>query len=285
MAVSANNLMAELNNPDLWLKNFPWPTPVGNKYDRGHAAILGGALGHTGAAKLAADCALRSGAGLVSVICDADNLVIYAQAFQAVMTPKISVDEFPKFIQDRHVRSILIGPGAGIAETIKSYVLSALSQKKPTVLDADALTVFANNPNELFAAIQPPCILTPHEGEFQRLFPNITQTNKTERAQAAAKLSNAIIILKGSDTIIAAPDGRTVINKNASPFLATAGSGDCLAGICTGLIAQKMPTFEAACATVWLHSYAAAQFGPGLIADDIPRLLPKSLAELYRRAH
>ncbi len=268
------------NFPNLWLPHFPWPIANQHKYDRGHTIILGGAYTSTGATKIAAHCALRVGAGLVSVACHPDTLSFYATAFQAVMTKPIQNRQvFEKLISDARVTSILLGPGAGVTARTKNYVLSALNAKKAIVLDADALTVFAARPAELFHAIQAPCILTPHAGEFERLFGEIT--DRAENALSAARLSKAIIILKGSETVITAPDGRVVINPPATPFLATAGSGDALAGICTGLLAQGMPAFEAACAAVWLHSTAAEKFGPGLIAEDISALLPPSLAQLY----
>jgi len=281
--VMASN--ASINEPALWLAQFPWPRPEHHKYDRGHAVILGGAPGHTGAAKLAALSALRSGAGLVSVVCNAENFLIYASAFQAVMTPRLKNEkEYKRFIQDTRVRSLLLGPGAGQSARTKSYVLSALTAAKPIVLDADALTVFADMPKKLFKAIRSPCILTPHEGEFRRLFPAISHASndKILWARKAATESGAVILLKGHNTLIAAPGERTAVNQNATPFLATAGSGDCLAGICTGLLAQGMPAFEAAAAAVWLHSRAAETFGPGLISDDIPSLMPRALTEIYQ---
>jgi len=268
---------AQENTPTLWQRDFPYPHQDGNKYDRGHAVIYGGPLQSMGATKIAAHCALRSGAGLISVACDARTLPIYAASFQAVMTKLVrNQREFLHLITDSRVKGVLLGPGAGINSRTKVFVLATLAQKKPTVLDADALSIFSQKPHELFSAIQSPCILTSHEGEFQRLFGTFIAGNDSKliRAREAARLSHAIVILKGSNTVIAAPDGRAVINNNATPYLATAGTGDALAGICVGLLAQGMPAFEAACAAVWLHAEAAARFGPGLIAEDIANLLP-----------
>lgn len=272
-----------VNKPENWLEYFPWPQPEGNKYDRGHAVILGGDWHSTGAGKLAAYAALRVGAGLVSVACNARSLPLYAASFQAVMTKLAeTADDFAALINDTRVKSILLGPGAGINAHTKDCVLKALKTSKPVVLDADALSVFAEIPEQLFGAINSPCILTPHEGEFARLFGKLIDKGRhsTDRARQAAKASNSFIVLKGANTIIAAPDGKYAVNNNATPFLATAGSGDVLAGICTGLLSQSMPAFEAACAAVWVHAEAARNFGAGLIAEDISSRLPSVLQKL-----
>jgi hydroxyethylthiazole kinase-like uncharacterized protein yjeF len=279
------NLEAK-NTPDLWLKHFPVPMPEGNKYDRGHAIIGGGGIASTGAAKLVASCALRSGAGLVSVACDRESLLVYAASFQAVMTKLVeNKQEFVRLIEDSRVSVISLGSGAGITEKTKEFVLAVLAKNKPLLLDADAISVFASNPLLLFSAIKSsksPCVMTPHEGEFKRLFGAFIEDNDSGliRAKKASQLSGAVVVLKGFNTIIAAPDGRAAINHNATPYLATAGSGDALAGICVGLLAQAMPVFEAACAGVWLHSEVASRFGAGLIAEDIAELLPDLLKEI-----
>lgn len=276
------------NDPSLWQAHFPTPTPEGNKYDRGHAVIMGGGIASTGATKLAARAALRVGAGLVSVACDMQSLPIYGAFFQAVMTKlTANAEEFSALITDNRVTAVLVGCGCGVSEKTKAFALFALSLKKPVVLDADALTVFEINPQKLFYAINSPsssnfsCILTPHDGEFTRLFGGfIEDSDRVEKARKAAKLSGAVVVLKGFNTIIAAPDGRVAVNNNSTPYLATAGSGDVLAGICVGLLAQSMPAFEAACAGVWLHSEVARNFGAGLIAEDIAELLPKYLQKI-----
>lgn len=274
------------NIPVLWLKHFPQPKLEGNKYDRGHAIIGGGGIASTGAAKIAARCALRAGAGLVSVACDRESLPIYATSFQAVMTKTVeNVVEFSNLIEDKRVTAVSLGSGAGVIEKTKDFVLTTLTKNKPLVLDADAISVFANDPQSLFNAIkssQSTCIMTPHEGEFKRLFGMFIEDDdsKSIRAKKAAQLSEAVVVLKGNNTVIASPDGRLVVNHNATPYLATAGSGDALVGICVGLLAQSMPAFEAACASVWLHSEAASRFGAGLIAEDIAELLPDLLKEI-----
>lgn len=277
-------LFVKKNTPDIWARQLPWPRPENHKYSRGYAVINGGDWGWTGAAKIAAYCALRAGAGAVSVACTVKSLPIYGASFQAIMTsPVENKAEFSALIKDERISAVLLGPGNGITMRTKSFVLETLRQKKPSVLDADALTVFSRNQDVLFKAIKSPCIITPHEGEFSRLFGGISgvASNRQQQARFAASKSGAIVILKGFNTIIAAPDGRIALNFNATPFLATAGAGDALAGICTGLLAQGMPAFEAACAAVWIHARVASDFGPGLIAEDIADLLPACFAALY----
>jgi len=265
------------NRPEHWSDHFPTPETGGNKYDRGHAVILGGPIHSTGAARLAARAALRAGAGLVSVACDPAALIVYATAFEAVMTkPVRDVAEYSGLINDPRVTATLLGPAAGLNEQTRDRVCAALNTHKPCVLDADALSVFKDDPATLFAAIDGPCVLTPHEGEFTRVFGRIEE--RAHAALKAAAASGAIVLLKGPETLIAHPDGRLVINRQAPRWLATAGSGDVLAGMITGLMAQKMKPFEAACAGVWLHSEAARRFGPGLIAEDLSEQIPAILA-------
>ncbi|MEI9904379.1 MAG: NAD(P)H-hydrate dehydratase [Asticcacaulis sp.] len=265
------------NAPDLW--SLPHPATDGSKYDRGHAIVVGGPVAHTGAARLAARGALRAGAGLVSIACDPSSLIVYATALQAVMT-RVIRDEaaFADLVGDTRIKAVLIGPAAGVNERTKALVLATLTAQKSCVLDADALTVFKDEPAELFGAIRSPVLLTPHEGEFVRLFGKVA--DRAADALKAARASGAVVLLKGADTVIAAPDGRVVVNRAAPAWLATAGSGDVLAGIATGLIAQGMEVFDAACAAAWLHAEAARAFGPGLIAEDIEKELPGVLSRL-----
>lgn len=262
------------NHPEMW--TLPRPARDGSKYDRGHAVIAGGPLAATGAARLAARAALRIGAGLVSIACDPASLIVYATALEAVMTKVIrDADAFSALLSDRRITVVLVGPAAGVNDRTRKLVLAALDAGKPCVLDADALTVFQDNPQALFAAMRSPVLLTPHAGEFARLF-TVTGDREAD-SMAAAKMSGAVVLLKGADTVIAAPDGRIVVNRDAPPWLATAGSGDVLAGMATGLIAQGMHPFDAACAAAWLHAEAARRFGPGLIAEDIEKELPALL--------
>ncbi len=272
----SNQLNIQENSPLLWLRSFPELQPDDNKYTRGHAVIFGGDL-MTGAARLAARAAARVGAGIVTIAVPKTVFAIYAQSLLSIMVrPLSSSQAFADLLCNQKISAYLIGPGAGAG--IHAHVLKLLNTKKPVVLDADALTVFENDSSFLFKNIQGPVVITPHEGEFERIF-NVSGS-RVDRALSAAQLSQAIIVLKGSATIIATPDGRVVINRNAPPTLATAGSGDVLSGIITGLLAQKMEPFLAACAAVWLHGEAANIFGVGLIAEDLPDLLPKILQQL-----
>ena len=268
-----------VNTPARWREAFPWPRSQGHKYGRGHAVVASGPRARTGAARLAARGAIRAGAGLVTVVSPPDAVAENAAQLTAVMVREYDgVRGFRAAIADSRLNALCIGPGAGATSMTRGNVVAALKLGKACVLDADAVTAFADAPEKLFRAIRSPCILTPHEGEFRRLF--AAEGGKLARARDAARTANAIVLLKGPDTVIAAPDGRAAINLNAPPTLATAGSGDVLAGICVGLLAQGMPAFEAACAAVWLHGEAANAFGPGLIAEDLPELLPRALRRL-----
>jgi len=266
------------NDPALWLPDLPRLRNDGNKYTRGHALIAGG-YPMTGAARMAARAAARAGAGLTTIAVPEIALAIYATALTSIMVrPLAAPEEFDHLLDDIRFTAFLIGPGAGLHGETRNRVLAILRTGRSTLLDADALTVFHEDPPSLFRAIKGPCILTPHEGEFGRLFDS--RGDKLTRARKAARLSGAIIILKGSDTVIVAPDGRAIINANAPPTLATAGAGDVLSGIVLGLLAQGMAPFLAAAAGVWLHGAAATGFGPGLMAEDLPDLLPGVLRRL-----
>ena len=274
------------NEPGLWRAALPALHADGNKYTRGHALVCGG-YPTTGAARMAARAAARAGAGLTTIAVPEAALPVYAAALTSIMVAPVSVPEdFDRLLADHRYSGLLIGPGAGAVSgtgsTTRAQTLAMLKTGRPTVLDADALTVFKDDPEALFRAIVGPCVLTPHEGEFARLFGNIGDTvgDKLSRARAAARTSGAVIVSKGSDTVIAAPDGRAIINTNAPSTLATAGTGDVLAGIVLGLLAQGMDAFLAAAAAVWLHGAAATAFGPGLLAEDLPDLLPGVMRQL-----
>ena len=266
------------NGPGLWLLALPQALPSGNKYDRGHALIAGG-YPITGAARMAARAAARAGAGLTTVAVPRVALAIYAASMTSVMvTPLEEPEDFQALLDDTRVSAFLIGPGAGVSEETRARTLAMLATRRPTVLDADALTTFSDDPSRLERAISGFCVMTPHEGEFKRLFD--ISGDKLSRTRAAASRSNAVVVLKGSDTVIASPDGTAIINTNAPPSLATAGSGDVLSGIVLGLLAQGMDPLRAAAAAVWLHGGAASRFGPGLLAEDLPDLLPGVLRQL-----
>jgi len=276
------------NIPDLWRARFPFPRSNGHKYDRGHAVVASGPAWSTGAARLAARGALRAGAGLVTIASPREALTVNAAANLAVMVrPVDGADELTKFLADRRLNAFAIGPGVGVGDATCGLVLAALAGGRAVVLDADAITSFAGDPQRLAQALLKregqATILTPHEGEFSRYFwPLDGHTkvgSKLDRARYAARITGAIMLLKGPDTVVAAPDGRAAIAANAPPSLATAGAGDVLTGLVVGLLAQGMPAFEAAAAAVWLHGEAAGSFGPGLIAEDLPEMLP----QVYRR--
>jgi hydroxyethylthiazole kinase-like uncharacterized protein yjeF len=266
------------NGPALWLDAFPWPSADGHKYRRGHALVAGGAV-MTGAARLASRAAARAGAGLVTVAAPRPVFAIYATALTGVIVqPVDGSGDFAKLLSDPRHNAVLVGPGAGTSATTRELVAAALATRRAVVLDADVFAVYAGQAAALAAAIGGPTLLTPHEGEFARLFP--AEGDKLTRARRAARESGATVLLKGGDTVIAGPDGWAVINSNAPPDLATAGSGDVLAGIATGLLAQGMVPPLAGAAAAWLPGDAARRFGPGLVAEDLIEQLPAVLRGL-----
>jgi hydroxyethylthiazole kinase-like uncharacterized protein yjeF len=260
------------NDPCLWREFLPHVNNAADKHARGHALIYGG-YPMTGAARMAARAAARAGAGLTTIAVPEIALSIYAAALTSIMVrPIVTPADFSHLLSGSRYSAWLIGPGAGADTQTLGRTLGMLATKRPTVIDADAITVFQDDPAALDRAIIGPCVLTPHEGEFRRVFDDAG--DKLTRARRAARRCGAVIVLKGSDTVIAAPDGRAIINSNAPPTLATAGSGDVLGGIILGLLAQGLEPFPAAAAGVWLHGAAASSFGPGLLAEDLPDLLP-----------
>jgi hydroxyethylthiazole kinase-like uncharacterized protein yjeF len=278
------------NIPRFWRHSFPVPRIDGHKYARGHAVVVSGDLATTGAARMAARGALRAGAGLVTVASPIDALAVNATALTAVMVRPIDTAiEFAELWTDKRLNTCVIGPGAGVGNRTRDFVVTALSAKRNLVLDADALTSFADAPDHLFEAIRashdPQVVLTPHEGEFPRLFSDISNKHpgrsKLERVRAAAERSGAVVLLKGPDTVVASPDGRATIASNAPPWLATAGAGDVLAGMIAGMLAQGVEAFEATSIAVWMHGEAAREAGPGLIAEDLPEVLPAVFRHLY----
>jgi hydroxyethylthiazole kinase-like uncharacterized protein yjeF len=278
------------NVPEAWRARFPVPQTDGHKYSRGHVVVLSGDMAATGAARMSGRGALRAGAGLVTLASPRDALAVNATALTAVMVRAVdTVVEFGELIADRRLNTCVIGPGAGVGERTRDLVQTALGADRSLVLDADALTSFADAPERLFQSIKaldgPQVVLTPHEGEFPRLFSDISNKtpyrSKLERVRAAADRSGAVVLLKGPDTVVAAPDGRATIAANAPPWLATAGAGDVLSGMIGGLLAQGVPAFEAASIGVWMHGEAAHEAGPGLIAEDLPETLPAVFRRLY----
>ena len=266
------------NDPQLWLHDWPRLTNAGNKYSRGHALVSGG-YPTTGAARMAARAAARAGAGLTSIAVPQIALPVYAAALTSIMvTPVSRPEDFSRLLADKRYTALLIGPGAGVDAATRTRALAMLATRRAVILDADAISVFAGRLEALREAIRGLCVMTPHAGEFARLFD--TTGDKLTRTRRAARAVGAVIVSKGADTVIAAPDGRTIINANAPSTLATAGSGDVLSGIILGLLAQGMDAFQAASAAVWLHGAAAANFGPGLIAEDLPDALPAVFRQL-----
>jgi hydroxyethylthiazole kinase-like uncharacterized protein yjeF len=259
------------NSPELWLDALPKPQGDGNKYTRGHALLYGG-YPVTGAARLAAHAAARIGAGLTTIAVHQVGFPIYATALTSVMVKPLNIPgDFNVLLDDKRFSAFLIGPGAGRDNEVRIMVLAMLGAGRPVILDADAISMFQDDVAALKKAIIYPCIMTPHEGEFERLY--TLEGDKLTRARAAAKDSGAIIVLKGADTVISSPDGRAIINANGPPTLATAGAGDVLSGLILGLVTQGMDPFLAAAAAVWLHGAAAEAFGPCLIAEDIAEML------------
>ena len=294
------------NAPALWRTSLPAPAADGHKYSRGHALVLSGPMHRTGAARLAARGALRGGAGLVTIASPRDALGVNAAHLTAVMlTPCDGAAELVSMLQDRRFNALVLGPGAGVGQAMRDCVLAALSladSGRGIVLDADALTSFAGAADVLAAAINAfpgKVVLTPHDGEFSILFRVLSRysdsnsetdeslsqglraISKLVRARAAAQLTGAVVVLKGADTVVAHPDGRAAIAHDLPPWLATAGSGDVLAGLIAANLARGAPAFEAACAGVWMHGAAARAFGPGLVAEDIPEQMPRVFRELY----
>lgn len=275
------------NRPAVWHAHLPMPAPDGHKYQRGHVVVVTGDELHTGAARLGARAALRIGAGVVTVASPPDAAGVNAVHLTAIMVREFDgADALEEMLSDRRPNAVLIGPAAGIGAATRFNVEAILAGGAAAVLDADALTSFEATPTRLFEAIAgragPPVVLTPHEGEFRRLFADqAAWGSKLERVAKAARTSHAVVVLKGADTVIAAPDGRLAINAHASPWLATAGTGDVLAGMIAGLLAQGMPVFEAACAAAWMHGDAAIRFGCGLIAEDLSEQLPAVLRALH----
>ncbi|MEM7398368.1 MAG: NAD(P)H-hydrate dehydratase [Pseudomonadota bacterium] len=272
------------NEPALWIDRYPWPTALGHKYLRGHALVASGPADATGAARLAARSALRAGAGLVTVASPRDALAVNASHLTAIMLREADgARGIADLLSDTRKNAFLIGPGHGVGDETRQMVLTALKAEPAVVLDADALTSFAETPEPLFEAIQGrehPVVMTPHAGEFARLFGDVPGASKVDRTRTAASRSGATVVLKGPDTVIATPEGHAAIDTNGTPWLATAGSGDAMAGMVLAMLAQGLSGFDAGCIAVWMHGQAAKRFGPGLIAEDLPEMIPEVLEDI-----
>lgn len=266
------------NIPELWVASFPRPAIDTHKHARGRLSVVGGPMPNTGAARLAARAGLRIGAGTVRLLSPPDALLAYAIALEAVM---VAAFRSPADLQAAAAsqQAVVIGPAAGVGQTTRDNLFALAQTEAALVVDADALTSFESDPSELFALLGGRDVITPHAGEFERVFPGLLgeTDDRVEAARAAAGRCGAVVILKGAGTVIAAPDGRVAVNGETTPYLATAGSGDVLAGIVGGLLAQAMPAFEAACAGAWIHGEAGRRLGPGLIAEDLAGQVPAVL--------
>ncbi len=254
----------------------------GHKYNRGHVFVVSGHMSSTGAARLAARAALRAGCGLVTVLSPPDALEVNASHLTSIMLRRFDhADDLRAIVSAKSGwRAAVIGPANGVGETTKVNVKAMLELGIPTVVDADALTSFENDADTLISALHSKCVLTPHSGEFARLFPGIPTNQPIDACIAAAAKARCVVVLKGATTVVAEPSGHAVVNTNAPGWLATAGSGDVLAGMIASLLAQGEPAFSASAAAVWMHGDAARRFGRGLIAEDLPELLPGALRAL-----
>ena len=270
------------NTPSLWAERFPWPATDAHKHARGRLMVVSGEAWNTGAARLAARAGLRIGAGVVTVLSPPNALAINAAHLEAVMLAPFE-GEFDLQTRAEKADAVVVGPAAGVGEATMRHVFALARNGGALVVDADALTSFAQEPAALFSALDRDDVLTPHPGEFERIFPGLLAVSpeRITAAREAARRAGAVVLLKGPDTVVAAPDGRAAVSLNGTSWLATAGSGDVLAGFIAGLIAQGMESFEAACAGAWIHAEAGAAHGPGLIAEDLPGLAPAVLATLF----
>ncbi len=266
-----------------WRAALPWPGRDAHKHARGRLGVVSGKATQTGAARLAARAGLRIGAGVVRILCPPDAAPVIAAAVEAVMvTPFTTTEGLVEACQA--MDAVVVGPAAGVTDATFANIRALAETGAALIIDADGLTVFERRPEDLFTVLDRDDVLTPHEGEFRRLFPGLLDDGRELAALEAARRARAVVVLKGAETIIAAPDGRLAINDNGCPWLATAGTGDVLAGMIGGLVAQRMDSFEAARAAVWMHADAASRFGPGLIAEDLPEQLPAVLAALFAQA-
>ena len=271
------------NSPKIWINKFPWKKTQGHKYSRGRVVIFGGKKEFTGATILAAEASLITGTGSVKIVCNSDTLQVYSIKFPSVLKHEVNnVNQLDKFLKREKITSLLIGPGVGVNKKIKEITKLILKKVKYVVIDADALTCFKDEPNSLYKLLDKNKIITPHLGEFHKIFPKIKRnTNKVEKVLNAVRLTKSNIILKGSNTIIASYDEKIIVNTHSSPELAVIGSGDVLGGLIVSLIGEKkMKPFIAGCAATWIHGDIAKRFNKGLIAEDIVRSIPSALKRL-----
>ena len=277
-----------INSPKLWLRCFPWKKKGDHKYSRGKVIIFGSQLNMVGSTILSAEAALRVGTGSVKIICTKKNLVVYSLKFPSVLKEEInSLKSLKKLINKEKNSVFLIGPGAGVNSITKKRTELILKNSKYAIIDADALTCFKKKPTILYSLLDKNKIITPHIKEFHSIFPKITKKiNNYEKIVKASKMCKCNIVLKGSNTLVSSPNGNIVINKHTSSELAVVGSGDVLSGIIASLVGKKkLSPFLACCAAVWIHGDIAKKFGPGLIAEDVVKNIPKSLKKLKKNSY
>jgi len=281
----ANKFKIFKNSPKLWIKKFPWKKKSGHKYSRGKVIIFGGKKEFTGATILASQAALRTGTGSVKIICNKDTLGVFSLKFPSVLKKEIkNIQQLKNFLKKEEITSVLIGPGSGATKKVKNFTKLILKKVKFVVLDADALTCFKDDLDSLYKLLDKNKIITPHLGEFHKIFPKIKKNiNNLEKASKASNLIKSNIVLKGENTIIISYDKKIVINYHSSPELAVIGSGDVLSGLIVSLISKnKMNPFLAACAAVWMHGDIAKNYEKGLISEDIVKGIPGALKRLEK---
>ena len=273
------------NSPDLWKKYFPWKKTFGHKYSRGRVIVYGGQKEFTGATILSAQAALRTGTGSVKIVCSKNTLQIYSIKFPSVLKKEINnMYQLEDFLKKEKITSFLIGPGSGSNEKIKEITKLILKKVKYVVLDADALTCFQDDLKTFYSLLDKDKIITPHLGEFHKIFPNIKKNlNNIDKALSAVKLIKSNIILKGPSTVIISHNKKIIINDHASSELAVIGSGDVLSGLVVSLVGQKkINPFLAGCAATWLHGDIAKHYEKGLIAEDLVKGIPSALKRLKK---
>ena len=273
------------NSPHIWIKHFPWKRSLGHKYSRGKVVVYGGQKELTGATILSSQAALKTGTGSVKIICSQNTLQIYSIKFPSVLKKEINdIFQLKKLLNKESITSLLIGPGAGTNSKVKEITKLILKNVKYVVLDADALTCFKNDLKSLYSLLDKNKIITPHYGEFNKIFPKIKKNlSNIEKVKHAVKLTGSNVILKGPNTIIGSFDKKIAINYHSSAELAVIGSGDVLSGLIVSLVGQKkMNPFLAGCASTWLHGDIAKKYGKGLIAEDLIKGIPQALARLRK---
>ena len=274
-----------INSPKLWIKNFPAKKSFDHKYSRGRVIIFGGKKEFTGATMLSAESALRTGTGSVKILCSKETLQIYSIKFPSVLKEEINnIYKLKGFLKKEKITSLLVGPGSGKNEKIKEFIKLILKKVKYVVLDADAITCFENDLELFYSLLDKNKIITPHIGEFHKVFPKIEKKiSNIDKALSASKLIKSNILLKGPQTVIVSHDKKIIVNNHSSPELAVIGSGDVLSGLIVSLMGEKkLNPFLAGCAASWLHGDVAKSFGKGLISEDIVKGIPKTLNKLNK---